>query len=130
MKTRSSLLAALAVSFCVLAGGAPPALAHGNTTPLHGGVLALSGDTSFELVVKGDDIEIYVVADHEEFFSEGLTGKLTVTTQGVTTSAALEPAGDNRFVARNIKVASGASVAVSLTLEDGVTRIGTRIAIP
>lgn len=120
------LFAALAT----LVVGAPVAAAHGNTTPRHGGVLQMSGDTSFELVVKGDDIEIYVVADHDEFFSEGLTGKLTVATNGVTTSAALEPAGGNRFVARGIKVASGSSVAVSLTLEDGVTRIGTRLTIP
>lgn len=113
-----------------LVAGAPLASAHGNTTPRHGGVLQMSGDTSFELVVKGDDIEIYVVADDEDFFSEGLTGKLTVVTNGVTTSAPLEPAGGNKFIARGIKVASGSSVAVSLTLEDGVTRIGTRLTIP
>lgn len=53
-------------------------LGHGNTKPLHGGVVQMVGEKSFELVTKPDGAELYVVDDGEDVASAGMTAKLTI----------------------------------------------------
>ena len=89
-------------------------LAHGNTKPLHGGVIQFVGETSFELVAKPDGAEVYVVEDGEDISSAEMTAKLTVDSGGAKSEAVLQPAGGNKFEAKGVKITSGAKVVVQL----------------
>lgn len=90
------------------------ALGHGNTKPLHGGIVQLVGETSFELVTKPDGAEVYVVDDGEDVASAQMTARLTVDVGGNKSEAPLQPAGGNKFEAKGVKIPSGAKVAVLL----------------
>lgn len=109
MKRVLSLLVLLAASLASVVS-----LGHGNTKPLHGGVVQLVGEKSFELVVKPDGAEVYVVDDGEDVVSAGMTGKLTVDVGGTKSEAALQPVGGNKFEAKGVRIPSGAKVAVLL----------------
>jgi hypothetical protein len=93
-------------------------LAHGNTKPLHGGVVQLVGEKSFELVALPDGAELYVVDDGEDISSADMTAKLTVDVGGAKSEASMQPAGGNKFEAKGVKIPSGAKVAVLLTARD------------
>jgi hypothetical protein len=94
------------------------ALGHGNTKPLHGGVVQMVGEKSFELVTKPDGAELYVVDDGEDVASDGMTAKLTIDVGGTKSEAAMQPAGGNKFEAKGVKIPSGAKVAVLLVAAD------------
>ena len=106
------------------------AVAHGNTRPLHGGVIQMMGEVSFELVVRPEGVEVYLVDDGEDVGTEGLTAKLTIAHEGATTEAALKPGGGNRFVGQGVKLPGGARVTVIVTLEDNASRWTARFTIP
>lgn len=113
MKKFLSLLALLVATLSSTA-----VLGHGNTKPLHGGVIQLVGEKSFELVAKPDAAEVYVVDDGEDISSAGMTAKLTIEVSGVKTEAAMQPAGGNRFEAKGVKIPSGAKVTIQLIAAD------------
>lgn len=107
-----------------------PALAHGNYEPDHpGGIVQIVGDLSFELVPVPGGVELYVEEDNEELPSDGMSAKLTVIAGGVKTESPLTPAGSNKFVAKGVKIPSGAKVAVLLTRKDKVTKVGANFAL-
>lgn len=112
MKRVSSWLVLLASLASAVAFG------HGNTKPLHGGVVQMVGEKSFELVAKPDGAELYVVDDGEDIASAEMTAKLTVDVAGAKSEAAMQPAGGNKFEAKGVKLPSGAKVAVLLVAAD------------
>jgi hypothetical protein len=91
---------------------------HGNTKPLHGGIVQMIGEKSFELVAKPDGAELYVVDDGEDIASAEMTAKLTLDIGGTQSEAAMQPAGGNKFEAKGVKLPSGAKVAVLLVAAD------------
>jgi hypothetical protein len=109
MKKLFSLL--MLVATCLVGG---TALAHGNTKPLHGGIMQMVGETSFELVAKPEGAELYVVDDGEDIASAQMTAKLTIDIGGTKSEVAMQPAGGNKFEAKGAKIPSGAKVAVLL----------------
>ena len=92
------------------------AYAHGTVKPEHGGIIKLVGETTFELVVKSNSVELYVVDDEELLLSAGLNAKLLITSGTEKSEVILKPAGSNKFDAQGIKLASGAKVGVLVTL--------------
>lgn len=92
------------------------AMAHGNVKPEHGGILKLVGETTYELVVKTDSVELYVVDDEEPLISAGLSAKLLVTSGSDKSEVLLKPAGSNKFEALGVKLPSGAKVGALVTL--------------
>ena len=105
------------------------AYAHGGGKPEHGGVLQMVGETSLELVVKAQGVELYVEDDGEEVPSASRTAKLTITDQGKTSEATLEPAGGNKFEASSLKIAKGARAAVLVTDKTTQAQVGTTFTI-
>ena len=89
--------------------------AHGSTKPEHGGMVQMSGETLFELAVKGDTVALYVKEDDEELASAGMTARLTITFKGAKSEVTLQPAAGNKFEGKGVKIASGAKVGVMLT---------------
>jgi hypothetical protein len=92
--------------------------AHGSTKPMHGGLVQLIGETSFELVTHPDAAEVYLIDDGEDLLTDGLSGKLMMETAGTKTEAPLTPAGGNKLEARNVKIPPGTKVVVLVVLKD------------
>lgn len=103
--------------------------AHGSTKPVHGGVVQMAGDTSFELVARPDGAEVYLVDDGDDMPSEGLSGKLTIDNAGTKTEAPLTPAGGNKLEAKGAKIPAGARVVVLLILKDA-SKVRATFLIP
>jgi hypothetical protein len=87
-------------------------LAHGDTTPKHGGIVQLSGETLIELVAGADAASIYVSEEDEPVASSDLTATMTIMDAGGKRQVTLTPAAGNRFDAPGVKLTSGAKVAV------------------
>lgn len=94
------------------------ALGHGNTKPLHGGVVRLVGEKTFELVTKPDATELYVVDDGEDIDSSQMSAMLTVDAAGLKSEVVMLAAGGNKFASKDTKIPSGAKVVVTLVGAD------------
>jgi hypothetical protein len=103
--------------------------AHGNTKPVHAGIVKMVGEMTFELVAVADGAELYVVDDGEDISSADMTAKLTIVNDGVSSEVIMWPAGGNKFQAKGVKLASGAKVAVLLTSKDKVSKTRANFTI-
>jgi hypothetical protein len=90
------------------------AVGHGNTKPLHGGVVQMVGEQTFELVTTPEGAELYVVDDGEDIDSSTMSAKMTIDAGGSKSEVVFLAAGGNKFVAKGAKVPSGAKVVVML----------------
>lgn len=90
------------------------AVGHGNTKPLHGGVVQMVGEQTFELVTKPEGAELYVVDDGEDIDSSTMSAMMTIDAGGSKSEVVLLAAGGNKFVAKGAKIPSGAKVVVML----------------
>lgn len=87
---------------------------HGNTKPLHGGVVQMVGEQTFELVAKPEGAELYVVDDGEDIDSSTMNVTLTIDAGGTKSEVAMLAAGGNKFVSKGTRLPSGAKVVVLL----------------
>ena len=112
------------LSIIVLAAAALAAgsvWAHGDEKARHGGIVQISGEVKFELVAKADAAEVYL-DDHGETIPTGkISGKLTVMSGSNKSEARLEPAGNDKLVAKGVKLVKGDKVIALVTLEDKST---------
>lgn len=116
--------------FCLSALGLPGmALAHGTTTPQHGGVVQMNGETLFELVKNPAGVSLYVLDDDEPVNAAAMTAKLDVTEDGRRTDVTMVPATGNRFEAKRLKLAKGAIVGVLLIDNASKARNGTTFVV-
>lgn len=100
---------------------APAAWAHGDEKARHGGLVQMAGEVKFELVARGDAAEVYL-DDHGTAIPTGkLSGKLTVMSGATKSEAKLEPAGNEKLVAKGVKLQKGDKVIALVTMEDKST---------
>ena len=112
------LLGAFLAAAALAAG---PAWAHGDEIARHGGIVQMSGEVKFELVAKGDSAEVYL-DDHGQSIPTGkLSGKLTVMSGAAKSEAKLEPQGNDKLVAKGVKLVKGDKVIALVTMEDKST---------
>ena len=112
------LLTALLAVAALATGGA---WAHGDDKSRHGGQVQMAGETKFELVAKGDTVELYL-DDHGTTMPTGkLTGKLTVMSGSNKSEAKLEPEGTDKLVAKGVKLVKGDKVITLVTMADKST---------
>jgi hypothetical protein len=90
------------------------AMAHGNATARHGGVVAMASDLGFELVGTPGGAAIYVEDHGKPMVPTGMTGKLTMLNGKDRSEAELLPAGD-KLEAKGVKLVAGAKVVAALT---------------
>lgn len=88
------------------------ALAHGDTTPKHGGIVQMKGETLMELVAGADAASLYVSEDDEPIVSTDFTATMTIMDAAGKRQVDLAPAAGNRFDAPGVTLTSGAKVAV------------------
>jgi len=112
-----SILLSLAVASSLFA--ATPALAgaghdHG---PKYGGVVRELHNVAYELVAKPDSLTLYVSDHGKSVSTQGATAEAAIYAGNGKTTVKLEPAGDNRMVAKgSFKVGVGVRVVLTTTL--------------
>lgn len=87
-----------------------PVLAHGNTTPQHGGIVQLSGETLVELVAGADGTSVFVAEEDEPVAASGLAVTLTIMDPAGKRQVEMVPASGNRLDAPGVKLAPGTKV--------------------
>ncbi len=117
------------VMFCIALLSCNYAFSHGLSDPQHGGVLTVSGDWTFELVDTDEGVTVYVYDDTIPYETDGMTGKLSVNSDGEQSEAVLKPAGGMTLAAEDFDLPEGATVLVVVTLADGYTKVGSRFSI-
>jgi hypothetical protein len=115
MKAHIKSLGVLSLALLLASG---VAFGHGNTKPLHGGVMQMVGEQSFELVTKPEGAELYVVDDGEDIDSSTLSAMMTIDAAGVKSEVVMLAAGGNKYVAKGVKIPNGAKVVVMLVAAD------------
>jgi hypothetical protein len=110
-------------------GVAEQALPHGDPVPQRGGILQSIDEMDFELVVKSETIDLYVMDDGAELPSENMSGTLTIVTESGKEKVELKPAGINRLRASNVTAAGGSRVIAIVKLPDGKS-MAIQFAIP
>lgn len=98
-----------------------PALAHGVSKPMHGGIVQVANDLSFELVADKDGVTIHLMDHGKPLAAKGISGKLTVLQGGRKTEADIQEAGDNRLRATGLKVGPGDKLVAVLSNVAGKT---------
>lgn len=93
------------------------ALAHGDETPQHGGVVKVEHEMVFELVRRDSGVTVYLRDHGKSYSTEKLTGNVTVLAAGKKSNAVLTPAGENKMTA-DVTIPNGAKVLVKVK-EDG-----------
>ena len=120
MKTLRAVFASIVL---LSLGAAGTAFAHDTSKPSHGGQVAMSGETLFELVAAGAATTLYIKQDDEPVDSATMTAKLTYTAAGKKQEVALTPAGGNKFEAKGASIPKGTSV--NIVLVDKTTQART-----
>ena len=100
---------------------ASAAWAHGDEKARHGGLVQMAGEVKFELVAKGDTAELYLDDHGQTMPTSKLSGKLTVMSGSSKSEAKLEPAGNDKLVAKGVRLAKGDKVVALVTMEDKST---------
>jgi len=116
---KSSILSLCAAAGLAAALNVSPVLAgaghdHG---PKHGGVVREVKSVSYELVAKPDSLTLYVSDHGKPISTEGAQAEAVVYAGNDKTTIKLEPAGENRMMAKGtFRVGVGVRVAVTATL--------------
>ena len=116
---KSTLFSLLAAASVAATLNAAPALAgaghdHG---PKYGGVVREVRDIAYELVARPDSLTLYVSDHGKPVSTQGATAEAVIYAGNDKTTVKLEPAGDNRLVAKgNFKTGVGVRVIVTTTL--------------
>ena len=112
------LLTTFLAAAALAAGTARP---HGDEKARHGGLVQMAGEVKFELVAKGDAVEVYLDDHGTTMPTAKLTGKLTVLSGSAKSEAKLEPAGNDKLVAKGVKLGTGDKGIALVTMEDKST---------
>jgi hypothetical protein len=119
-----------AVAGLLALGVAATSEAHGSMKPQHGGVLQMSGETTFELVRSPAGVVLYVREDDEDVSSAAMSAQLTVTTRaGNSSNVQMVPAAGNRFEARGVRVTAGSKVGVMVIDKASKARESTTFTV-
>jgi hypothetical protein len=105
------------------------AWAHGSTTPQHGGVVQMNGETLFELVRSPTGVSLYVTEEDEPVAASGMTARLSVTVAGERRDITMVAGNGNQFVARGLTLRPGARVGVLVINRQTQARLGTTFVI-
>jgi DNA-binding beta-propeller fold protein YncE len=97
------------------------ALAHGDAKAMHGGMVQVANDLSFELVVDADGATIYLTDHGKPLATKGITGKLTVLQGTQRVEAEIKGAGDNKLRATGVKLGKGDKLVAVINTATGKT---------
>jgi len=109
-----SLAAAFGLAATLIASLAFAGAGH---DPQHGGVAREVKGMSYELVAKPDSLTLYVSDHGKPVSTEGARAEAVIYAGNDKTTVKLEPAGDNRMMAKgNFRTGVGVRVVLTATL--------------
>ncbi len=112
------LFAPLAAALIAFGNPAYAADEHGHDhKPLHGGILAESGPTEYELVAKADAITLHAREKGKAVNVQGARAKLTILSGGEQSVVELKPANDRLQAAGSFKVTPGTKIVATVELQ-------------
>jgi hypothetical protein len=112
------LFAPLAAVLIAVAGPACAADGHGHDhKPLHGGIVAESGPTEYELVARPDAITLHAREKGKPVNVQGARAKLTILSGGEQAVVDLKPANDRLQAVGSFKVAAGTKIVATVELQ-------------
>ena len=114
--SRFPLYAAAALAAAL---NAPPAFAGAghNHGPKYGGVVREVKNVAYELVARPDSLTLYVSDHGKPIPTQGAEAEAVIYAGNEKTTVRLEPAGENRMVAKgNFRTGVGVRVALTTTL--------------
>ena len=105
-------------------------LASGDFKPKYGGQVQEVSEMQYEIVVKPDNIAIYVEDHGKKVDTKGATAKVSLLNGVEKSEATLAPAGDNKLEAKgSFNVKSGTKVTAVVTL-GGKSAKTVRVFVP
>ena len=114
---KSSILSLLAAASLAAALTASPAFAGAGHGPQYGGVAREVKGVSYELVARPDSLTLYVSDHGKPIATRGAQAEAVIYAGSDKTAVALEPAGENRMLAKgSFRVGVGVRVAVTAAL--------------
>lgn len=112
-----SLFPSLAVATSLFVSAAAFAGSGHGHGPQYGGVVREMHHITYELVAKPDSLTLYVSDHGKPVATQGASAEAVIYAGSGKTMAKLEPAGDNRMVAKgSFKVGLGVRVVLNMTL--------------
>lgn len=115
-----SLFSSIFIAAFFTAGTAWAAGQHGHAhdhQAMYGGIVAEAKDLNFELVARSDSLTLYVTDHGKPVSTAGGKATATVHAGSEKMQVVLEPAGENKFVAKgSFKSGVGVRVAVAVVL--------------
>lgn len=109
---KSMLIPILTVTLLMFSG-TTTVFAHGGAEPMHGGLVQIEHDMTFELVRAENELALYLRDHGEPYLTSGIEASVIVLAKGVKSDAKLTPAGDNKMTAA-VQVPDGAKVLVKV----------------
>ena len=97
-------------------------LAHGNTEPVHGGVVKIVGEYSFEMKTRGEQVSVWVFYEGEPLNASELELRLKVKGGGRKEMVEIPAVEGNEF-SGPLNLDGIEQVLAMLTLDDGVSKI-------
>ncbi|HQT00640.1 MAG: hypothetical protein B7Y26_00945 [Hydrogenophilales bacterium 16-64-46] len=114
--SRLSLLAAASLTASLTVAPALAGAGHDHG-PKYGGVVREVRNIAYELVARPDTLTLYLSDHGKPVSTRGATAEAVIYAGGDKTPVRLEPAGENRVVARgSFRVGVGVRVIVTTTL--------------
>ena len=111
MKFAKTLLATVSLTVSAIA------LASGDFKPKYGGQVQEVSEIQFEVVIKPDNISIYVEDHGKKVDTKGASAKVSLLNGVEKSDATLAPAGENKLEAKgSFNVKSGTKVTAVVTL--------------
>ncbi|MEZ5458390.1 MAG: hypothetical protein R3E65_03350 [Steroidobacteraceae bacterium] len=116
--------------FVVLLCTAPLLHAHGDPVPQHGGIIKVSKDITFELVVRPQGASVYLDDHGSPIPTANLVGSLTAVKGLSKSEVELKPTGGNRLDAEGIEIDGGAKVLARIATADGARKFNVWFSVP
>lgn len=93
------------------------AFSHGEPFANHGGLVQAVGDSWIELVVKGDNVDVYLQDDGDDVATAAVTGTASVVKGATKTPFVLKPAGGNKLSTKAKGAVKGTKLALALVID-------------
>lgn len=106
------------------------AMASGDFKPKYGGIVQEVSEVQYEVVVKPDNIAIYVEDHGKKVDTKGATAKVSLLNGVDKSEATLAPTGDNKLETKgSFNVKSGTKVTAVVTLAGKAAKT-VRVFVP
>ena len=122
MKSQKFVIA-LSLLFSSVTFAAGEGHTHGDTQPMHGGVVAEVKDIEYEFVAKADVLQLYVRDHGKPVNVSKATAKVTILSGAEKQEVELKPVGEKLEATGKFKLSAGTKVVIQIINAMQVTTV-------